>query len=106
MEVEASGDELVLSVSREYFVENGIPVEYYDEVQKQLDSNNAFIENVMAEYGLLENDWEKDLQEMHENYLKYMEEEGVEGMSYHEYSKREFIKRTREMGIDIDSVMP
>ena len=38
--------------------------------------------------------------------LHNFKEEGVEGMSYHEYSKREFIKRTREMGIDIDSVMP
>lgn len=58
MNMEASGDEEVFAVEREYFIEHGIPVEYYDSIQKQVDRNNALWQWNIEHFGDVENlDW-------------------------------------------------
>ncbi len=85
MNMEASGDEEVFAVEREYFIEHGIPVEYYDSIQKQVDRNNALWQWNIEHFGDVEN---LDLAaSIKEAYLKYIEEVGEDGMSYQEYCR-------------------
>lgn len=88
MNMEASGDEEVFAVEREYFIEHGIPVEYYDSIQKQVDRNNALWQCNIEHFGDVENlDLAASIKEAREAYLKYIEEVGEDGMSYQEYCR-------------------
>lgn len=97
---EARDNRMYLSVGSDYFVENGIPVEYYNMMQAQCDANNAFMEECVKNLG--ENDVDctdlaANIEQNKKDYEEYLATVGKDGISYQEYRRKRCEEKYKEV---------
>lgn len=100
--IEARDSIIVLSVGRDYFIENGIPAEYYDSMLAEIDSTNAFMakmrQEARAAHAIMEPlHLAADLEENKRNYEEYLAAVGEDSISYREYCRIKFEKMREEV---------
>jgi len=85
---EAKDNKMFLTVGSDYFIENGIPVEFYDSMVEQYRLNNEFTQTMISTCSDYEVDVAALLEQNKADYNKYLAEVGENGISYNEYCKR------------------
>lgn len=90
----ANGNRMELDVDSQFFRDNGIPVEYYDLMKAQYDSNNEFADNLLKQAESQGAKFDYDLADMlkqnRNDYEAYLEEVGSDSITYKEYCRRRF----------------
>lgn len=94
-------DKMELDVGSDYFIENGIPVVYYDLLKTRLENNYEIITKVRKEtestHGVFYSDVAADIKDNKRQYSQYLNEVGSDSISYHEWQRRKAEQKYREM---------
>lgn len=88
--LDVRGCDAKLAVDRNYFIDNEIPVEYYDILSEQFDRNLIFLDNIKKAKAYdtsldFDSQIESEYKEMQQQYRSYLEEYNKSGITYTEY---------------------
>ena len=91
-QVVANGDSMKLTVESDYFIENSIPVEYYDQIVEACKSTNEFMKKTLKEakerHAIVDFDLAASLEQNKRDYEQYLADVGTDSISYTEYRNR------------------
>lgn len=91
-QVVANGDSMKLTVGSDYFMENGIPVEYYDQIVEACKSTNEFMKKTLKDaeerHVIINFNLAASLEQNKRDYEQYLADVGTDSISYTEYRNR------------------